>query len=93
MRWRPFLRAARLGLGGAWAGGLILSGLALWPLHAPLALCPLAAGEYVLMRLVLDDLCPRANPEVTGFFKLVAALVFVLALAGCITLWWTRVAW
>ena len=83
--------AAALLLAGWWlwqqgptAGRLApSSGLAV-SLAVSLAVMATAAAQYVFMALVADDLCPEAPMEVTGFLKLVAALLFVMALVWLI---------
>lgn len=82
-------RTAKLGLGFASAGALVLLGLWLWqqgqPWHRVSALCPLAFGQYVLMRLVADELFPRAWALLTRFLKQTAAVIFWLS--ALVSLW------
>ena len=82
-------RIAKLGLGFSGAGAAVILGLWLWQLGQPwqrvAALCPLAFGQIVLMRLVADDLFPRATLVLTKFLKQTAALVFWLA--ALVSLW------
>lgn len=63
----------RVAVGALWAGALLYLGLMLVEHQLPLAIALLAAGEFVLMTLVLDALCPRAYAAVTGTFKFAAA--------------------
>lgn len=88
MAWLRVGRLCKLSLGLLWAGALILLGLWLWGYQPAIALCPLAAGEFLAMRLIADDLSPRANAAATGFVKLVVCLIFWMSLATmAVTLW------
>ncbi len=81
VNWLTLLRITKLSLGMIWAGTLILFGLWLWHSRIHIeALIFLAMGEYILMFMVIDDLCPYAPSVVTGFFKITAALIFFYSL-------------
>ena len=70
-------RAAKLAFGTGWSGAWVILGL--WRLENTsliLAVGPFAAGLFVLMHVVADDLVPGASPTATGFMKLTVALVF-----------------
>lgn len=96
MSLRRLAKATTIALGATWSAGLLLAGFWAWqqqgrePLLTPTAaLAPLAAGWFVWMYLVADDLCPRASPAVTGFFKLLVGLVFWGAVGLTAVQWWT----
>ena len=77
MRWRGQVRAFKLFTGIVLSGVGVVGGLWLCENTSPiLAVGPLAAGIYVLMRRVADDLVPGASPTATGFMKWTMALVF-----------------
>jgi hypothetical protein len=83
IRWRWLAWVLTVVLGATWSAGLLLAGFWMWRsrgealLVTPTAaLMPLAAGWFVWMYLVADELCPRASPAVTGFLKLVVGMVF-----------------
>jgi len=89
------LRLVRWQFGLIWSGGLILVGL--WSFDQDLmlrghnvahmaGLCAIAAGEFVLMWVVIDDVCPDAEPMMTGLLKLVAAMLFWGAGGLCVYL-------
>lgn len=80
------LRLSRVVLGLIWSGLLVCIGL--WLLRTappPAWLCSVTAGQFVLMVLVCDHVCPAADRVVTGMLKLTAAMVFWLALG--LSLW------
>lgn len=71
------LRGLKLALGIFWSGAWVILGLWLMENTSPvLGVGPIAAGFFVLMYLVADDLVPGASPTATGFMKLTVALVF-----------------
>ncbi len=77
MRWLTLARASKLALGALLSGGWMVCGFWVLENYSPaLAVGPIAAGQYVLMHLVADDLVPGASPLATGFMKLTAGLVF-----------------
>lgn len=77
MRWIALSQAAKLVFGTGWSGAWVILGLWLLENYSLiLAVGPIAAGLFVLMYLVADDLVPGASPTVTGFMKLTVALVF-----------------
>jgi len=81
VNWLILLRMTKLSLGMIWAGALILFGLWLWRNRIPTeGLFFLAMGEYILMFMVIDDLCPFAPASITGFLKTTAALIFFFSL-------------
>lgn len=96
---KPLASGLLLGIrvlaGVTWAGGLVLIALAcferypLW-IGAELAraagVCCLAAGEFVLMAMVLDVLCPRAIGAVVWTLKWTAGLTFWGSAGLCVYL-------
>ncbi len=88
MRTATVLRACKLTAAALWAGLLVVAGVLLWAVHPIVAICAVAGGECVAMWLIADDLWPRALPEVTGFFKLTAALLFFGHLITAVWLLW-----
>jgi len=83
--WRLF-RAIKLLLGMSLSGFGVLGGLWLLENRSPvLAVGPISAGLWVLMRWVADDLVPGASKQATGMMK----LTMVLALYG----WASLVGW
>jgi hypothetical protein len=77
MPWRGPARASKLLAGTVLSGVAVISGLWFCENTSPiLAVGPVAAGLYVLMYMVADDLVPGASPTATGFMKLTVALVF-----------------
>ena len=46
----------------------------------------IAGGEFVLMWLVADDICPKASANVASFLKLTAGCLFWIAAASGIWL-------
>ena len=81
--------------GLAWSGALVLLALACFERHpqwigAELAyaagVCCLAAGEFVLMTMVLDALCPRAIAAAVWTLKWTAGLVFWGSAGLCVYL-------
>jgi hypothetical protein len=80
-------------VGLLWGGGLIfagLAGLSAPDVHPVMALCPLAGGEFVILWMVADELCPRANVWISGSLKLITALVFWVAAAFSAYLVWSN---
>lgn len=75
--WRSQWRAMRLVAGVELSGIGVLCGLWMALNLSPiLSVGPLAAGIFVLMYLVADDLVPGASQAATGIMKLTVALVF-----------------
>jgi hypothetical protein len=80
------LRWLQWSLGCAWAIAMLWAGLWLWrqgilgSLTAAGALFFIAAGQFVFMVLVADDLCPQAHAAITGFGKAFAGALTWLAL-------------
>jgi hypothetical protein len=89
------LWVSRMALGLAWSGVLVLIAMACFdraPAWAPAmvsrmaGVCCFAAGQFVLMVMVLDGVCPRASRAVTGTLELAAAMVFWGGGAVCLYL-------
>jgi hypothetical protein len=96
---KVFVTGLLLGLrvlaGLVWSGALVLIALACFErypqwigpeLARAAGVCCLAAGEFVLMAMVLDGLFPRANPSVTWTLKWTAGLVFWGSAGLCVYL-------
>ncbi|MEQ9461609.1 MAG: hypothetical protein RIG82_11730 [Phycisphaeraceae bacterium] len=87
------LRMTVAGMGLLWSAGLLLIGFWVWDHFAAqavigrlLAIAAIAAGEFVLMWLVLDDALQQADGLVIGFCKAVAGVTFWAALGLTVVL-------
>lgn len=89
------LLGLRVLTGLAWSGALVMIALACFErypqwigpeLARAAGVCCLAAGEFVLMTMVLDGLCPRAMSAATWTLKWTAGLVFWGSAGLCVYL-------
>ena len=83
------LRVLKIGLGGLWALGLLVFGFGVLMnveglLARMLGVGAIAGGEFVLMWMVADDVCPKAPVGARGMMKLTSAFVFwMCVIVGC----------
>ncbi|QQE12197.1 hypothetical protein JD969_01600 [Planctomycetota bacterium] len=89
MRVLQALRLFAVSLAAVWASALITIGFAaLFQTQGSFAtligIAFIAAGEFVLMRMVADQICPKASRQYTSLLKLSAALTFLMATAGAV---------
>ena len=90
---RIWRKSARVLIGLLWGGALFwagLVGLKHENVHVVMAICPLAGGEFVILWMVADELCPRANVWISGLLKAITALIFWVAAAWSALLIWSN---
>lgn len=92
------VRAARVCLGSAWGGLLVIAGL--WMLRSGLAAASregamlvwgggamISAGEYVFLCVVADRLCPMKDRRLGDALQIVTAGTFAVCVLGFLVAW------